>query len=567
MTTIYVLYGTETYNAEGLAQRSAAQLVELGYSADVIDMADVECEHLAQMEYALLITSTFGDGEPPSNAEAVFDELMDSGAPSLLGLSYSVCALGDSDYEHFCQCGKDFDRRLRELNAKPLVARVDCDTDFEAPWAGWLDRVIEQLPPAEMLARPADGESIDQSVSASVNMPSISEPPQRSVKSSSSATRRDAEKPRSPSGTRKNPATVSVLQNVNLNHPTSDKETRHVAIAIAETELQYRAGDALGVFARNCPDLVRRVLSAVRLKRDTPVLVDGQYYAIKDVLIYKKDVMQIDRRLVDLVVKQSTQSGLTERLANSDSIRTYCANHHVLDLLLAAQVRLSAESFLACLKPLAPRLYSISSSPEAYPNEIHLTVNVLRYDLHGMARKGVASTFLGERAGPGVELAVYIQRTRDFLLCEDHIPIIMIGPGTGIAPFRAFLQEREARGASGQSWLFFGAPHESMDFLYRDELVQWRNEGLLARLDLAWSRDQEHKVYVQDRLYANGRAIFRWIEAGAVIYVCGDKQRMAKDVERTLIRICQEFGRLSFDDASTFLKDLQTQKRYLKDVY
>ena len=295
----------------------------------------------------------------------------------------------------------------------------------------------------------------------------------------------------------------------------------------------------MGVFARNCPDLVRRILSAVGLKRNHSVEFDGLHYAIKDVLIYKKDVMQIDRRLIDLILKRSTNSSLKARFADADSVRSYCANHHVIDPPHGGSDTLGWGRFSGLSKaPCAETIFDLSS-PEAYPNEIHLTVNVLRYDLHGISRKGVASTFLGERAGPGVELAVYVQRTRDFLLCEDHVPVIMIGPGTGIAPFRAFLQEREARGASGQSWLFFGAPHESMDFLYRDELIQWRNEGLLARLDLAWSRDQEHKIYVQDRLYANGRAIFRWIEAGAVIYVCGDKQRMAKDVERTLIRICQ----------------------------
>jgi len=277
--------------------------------------------------------------------------------------------------------------------------------------------------------------------------------------------------------------------------------------------------------------------------------------------------MVIDRRLVDLAARNSDTPFFKELTDDREALKLYCQTHQPIDLVEAAAMSVQPDVFLASLRPLAPRLYSIASSPDAYPHEIHVTVDVLRYSLHGRLRKGVASTFLGERAGPGVEVAVYVQKTKDFHLCDDHVPIIMVGPGTGIAPFRAFLQAREARGASGQSWLFFGSQHESMDFLYRTALEDWLEDGLLARLDTAWSRDQKHKIYVQDRMYENGAALYRWIEAGAYVYICGSADPMAKDVHRILIRIIQEFGGKSRQAAEVFMDTLAKAGRYLRDVY
>ena len=254
-------------------------------------------------------------------------------------------------------------------------------------------------------------------------------------------------------------------------------------------------------------------------------------------------------------------------MADKKAQSTYVAQHHLLDFVTQAGIRPTPDQFISCLRPLAPRLYSISSSPKAHPGEVHLTVNVLRYHMHGLYRKGVASTFLGERAGEGVEVAVYIQPTSDFVMCDDDLPAIMIGPGTGIAPFRAMLEEREARNAAGQTWLFFGSQNEATDFMYREQLEGWVKNGRIAQLDLAWSRDQDRKIYVQDRMYENGAGIFNWLEAGAIIYICGDASRMAKDVHNTFLRIIQEFGGYTEAQAEVYMKRLSSDKRYRRDVY
>ncbi|MBV72229.1 MAG: sulfite reductase [NADPH] flavoprotein alpha-component [Myxococcales bacterium] len=563
MSAIHILYGTETYNSESLAQRTSDALSQAGYSVEIWDMDDIEPEAFAQLGVVLLITSTFGDGEPPSNAQVLYDYLMAEERAQLTGLQFSVCGLGDTDYEHFCQCGKDFDARLHDLGGSRFAPRVDCDTDYEDTWEHWLETVLQGLPNTDIQL--ADY-SVDMGASGVLDSV-VDRHASGSLSGSNKPVASGVFRPSAPIGTRKNPYLATVLANTNLNHSASDKETRHIALNIEAAGIEYRAGDALGVFPRNCPDLVRRILKAVGIERDEAVRADDNWYTIRDMMLYRKDVMQIDRRLVELLSRHAVGDAFGALLNDKKALLDYCGQQHVIDLVEAARVRVPAQDFLATLRPLAPRLYSISSSPEAYPNEIHLTVNVLRYALHDSMRKGVASTFLAERTGPGVEVAVYLQRTRNFLLCADHVPIIMIGPGTGIAPFRAFLQEREARGASGQSWVFFGSLHQSMDFLYRDELLGWDRDGLIARLDLAWSRDQAHKVYVQHKMYENGAAFYRWLDAGAVVYVCGDKTKMAKDVHKTLLRIIQEFGGYSRDDAHAYVSQLESDGRYLRDVY
>jgi sulfite reductase (NADPH) flavoprotein alpha-component len=571
MGPVYVLYGTETYNSEGLAQRTTDALIAAGIQAQIADMEDVDPPQVHQFGLLLIITSTFGDGDPPSNAEALHGYLMAANTPRLDTLHYSVCGLGDSDYEQFCQCGKDFDSRLNSLGAKRIAGRADCDVDYEDAWEGWLAEVLAacqdlDFEPIDISEKPSlvgasetsdpsgvhDSTDSDQSGSInSLSIPAIS----------------GVYRQKSPIGTRKNPYFATVLDNKNLNHRQSHKETRHIAFLTSNSGMGYEVGDTLGVFPRNCPDLVRRVLSALSMSREEPVMADGHWYTIRDMLLYRKDVMVIDRRLVDLAALHSTNEAFKDLGNDKDALKAYCQSHQLIDLVESATMSVAPDAFLATLRPLAPRLYSIASSPDAHPNEIHVTVDVLRYQLHGSIRKGVASTFLGERAGPGVEVAIYLQKTRDFHLCPDHVPIIMIGPGTGIAPFRAFLQAREARGASGQSWLFFGSQHESMDFLYQSELESWLTDGLLARLDTAWSRDQKHKIYVQNRLYENGAALYRWIDAGAYIYVCGSANPMAKDVHRTLVRIIEEFGGKSRKAAEIFVDTLAQAGRYLRDVY
>ena len=570
---ILIAYGTETYNAEGLAHDTAELLGERGFSSEVLDLEDFQEDVFNGLDVFLLITSTFGDGEPPSNAEDAYETIMSDDAPSMAGIGFSVCALGDTDYEHFCQCGKDFDKRLQELGGKRIARRVDCDTDFEEPWSEWVDSVLTGLESVKK-GKPARRDRRSKASRAASAAPvhaAVDEKP--SVTFGQSAPEiflapEVKKKSRSRTlGTRKNPYLTRVLSNQNLNHPFSEKETRHIVIALDADVVPYKVGDALGILPRNCPDLVRRILAAVGLSRETPVQYDDQWYPLRDVLMYKVDLTQIDRRMLKLA-SIGRRGGKVAAILNDRKLASeYTREHHLIDLLEETHCRPAPDDFVSALRPLAPRLYSIASSPNFHPNEVHLTVDVLRYSLHGSLRKGCASTFLGERAGEGVEVAVYVQPTKDFILCDDDVPMIMIGPGTGVAPFRAFLEEREYRDAPGQSWLFFGAQRSGRDFLYRDELLAWKESGRLVRLDTAFSRDQEEKIYVQDRLYAHRRSIYHWLESGAFIYVCGDAKRMARDVNEMLVRIVSEMKPCSTDAAFAYIQNLIAEKRYLKDVY
>ncbi|MCA9540836.1 MAG: flavodoxin domain-containing protein [Myxococcales bacterium] len=574
MRPIHVLYGTETFNSEDLAQRTGEALSSKGLPVAVLDMSDFEHEQLVGLHTLLIVTSTFGAGEPPSNAIDFHEFLMGGDAPRLPQLRFSVCALGDTAYEDFCECGKQFDRRLAELGGQRIAPRIDCDTDFEEPYERWVTSVLaalDRIDWGEVAAESAAGASLEASNDGddAGDYEEMASVPAVALSAAPAPVPAPAAPPRKKDrvGTRKNPFFATVVENYNLNSIDSAKETRHVALSLADSGVEYKIGDALGVFPRNCPDLVRRILQAVNISRDTPVEYEGEWFTVRDVLIYKRDVMQIDRKMMALARFGENAAYFEPIIEDSKAQSKYIADHHLIDFVTQAGIHPDPAEFIGATRPLAPRLYSISSSPAAHPGEVHLTVDVLRYEMYGLQRKGVASTFLGERAGPGVEVAVYVQPTSEFILCEDDRPIIMIGPGTGIAPFRAFLEEREARNAPGQSWLFFGAQREAHDFLYREQLEGYLRTGRLARLDTAFSRDQEEKIYVQTRMWEAAPAIWKWLEADAVIYICGDASRMAKDVHQTLLRIIGEFGRLTPDVAEDYLKRLHKEKRYLKDVY
>ncbi len=542
MLPVYVVYGTETFNSEDLAFRTGEALEEAGVPVTVLDAADFNAATLPHLHTLLVITSTFGDGEPPSNMEALHGLLMEGEAPALPHLRFAVCGLGDRQYEHFCQCGKDLDAQLEALGATRLVAREDCDVDFEPAWGAWLDRVLVTLQGADFAALGGDSAAVEAlDAAAPVAEAAL--------------------------GTRRNPFVAKVVENYNLNAPGATKETRHVALSLVGSGLTYKVGDSLGVFPRNCPDLVRRILHGLGVDRDAPVEVDGEWITVRDALVYRRDVVQIDPRLLALGAAGPNGAFFRELEADRARRQAYLDGHHVLDFVAHAGVRVDPAALVAALKPLTPRLYSISSSPLMHPGEVHLTVDVLRYDLHGLARKGVASTFLGERAGPDVEVPIYLRPTKDFVLCDDSQHIVMCGPGTGIAPFRAFLEERAARGALGHSWLFFGARNGATDFLYREQLEGFLRDGVLTRLDTAFSRDQEEKVYVQDRMWAAGDHLFAWFEAGAYFYICGDASRMAKDVHATLLKVIAHHGRMSAEDALDYLHAMAEDGRYLKDVY
>ena len=519
---IHVLFGTESNNCADLADRTGRALEEAGFSSTVIDMGDFSNEKLTELRTLIVITSTYGNGDPPSNAESLHAFLMKK-APELPNLRFAVCALGDKTYDRFCQCGRDFDRRLEELGGKRVVDRQDCDVDYEAPWKAWLDTLVPALNSEAPSAVPA------QSVIAE---PHVAAP-----------------------GTRRNPVLARVLGVRRLCGSGSTKETIHVALA---TDLPYEVGDSLGVWPTNDPRLVESILEAANCDGDAKVTLRGAVHessrgtggmTLRDALLTHLDLAHVDTRLLEA--------------AGSAPI----ADAHVLDILLAGEKPIAPQSLVESLHPLGPRQYSIASSRLAHPGEAHFTIDVVRYELRDLARGGVASTHFADRLPAGAELPVYLHPAPHFRLPADDVPIVMIGPGTGVAPFRAFLEERAARRASGRSWLFFGARNEAVDFLYGDELRAFHESGTLTRYDCAFSRDQDHRVYVQQRMKEQARTLFEWLEAGAVVYVCGDAKRMAPDVHRVLIDIIAEQGSLTREAATARIDKMLEQNRYLRDVY
>jgi sulfite reductase (NADPH) flavoprotein alpha-component len=523
MHPIHVLFGTESNNSADLADRTGSALQKAGMSASVIDMGDFPNAKLAEVRTLIIITSTYGNGDPPSNAESLHAYLMKS-APQLPNLRFAVCALGDKTYDRFCQCGKDFDRRLGELSGTRITERQDCDVDYEKPWKAWLDRLVPAL---QALA----------SADATTTAPVI---PVEGPK---------VEHHEAKPGTRRNPVLAKLLAKRTLSGTGSTKETIHVELGLHGTGLSYEVGDSLGVWPTNDPSLVGAILEAANCDGDAKVTLRGAVHessrgtgsmTLREALSTHLDLAHVDARLLDAAGSAPIDGA------------------HALDVLLAGEKPISPQQLAESLRPLAPRQYSIASSLRAHPEQAHFTIDVVRYELLGRPRGGVASTQFGDRLAIGSELPVYLHPAPHFRLPDDDdVPIIMIGPGTGIAPFRAFIEERAARSAKGRAWLFFGARNAACDFLYGDELRALQQRGALTRFDCAFSRDQPARVYVQHRMEEQARELASWVDDGAVIYVCGDAKRMAPDVHRALTTILGEAR----------LAQMETDKRYRRDVY
>ena len=535
--TLNILYGSQTGNAEALAKQTAKAL-KPAVEAKVVDMEAYSSDALKDESHLLIITSTYGEGDPPDNAEALHSFLHSDDAPKLENLRYSVLSLGDTNYEHFCQTGKDFDKRLEELGAQRIFERIDCDTDYDEPYEKWL-----------------------QGVSTALN--GSSEP---SV-SGSAAKDEDA----STAFGKKNPFPGTILDNYNLNKEGSKKETRHVEISLKGSDLEYEAGDAVAVIPTNCPDLVNEVIEVNKLKADEVIEIHtGDNVTLQNALLNHYDISQLNKNIIKQyqeLVKSDEITALLE--GDADKLNNYMWGRQVIDLFIEFPYSFSGGSeLLSILNKLQPRLYSISSSPKAHPDEVHVTVGAVRYTSNGRERKGVCSTFLADQASKESEVKVYIQPNKAFKLPEDpETPVIMVGPGTGIAPFRAFLEERAATNSSGKNWLFFGDQHASCDFLYQEQLEKLFKDGIITNLDTAFSRDQEEKIYVQDCMKKKSKELFTWLEEGAGFYICGDASRMAKDVDNALHEIIAEEGNMSIEEAESYVQKLKKDKRYLRDVY
>lgn len=536
-----VLYGSQTGNCEAVAQALTRRLQAEGVRVAASSIDRFEPRELSAVEVLLAVVSTHGEGEPPDSAVALHAFLQRPHGPRLDGVRFAVLELGDSSYEQFCRTGEDFDRRLAQLGGERLIPLVRCDVAYEAPAQAWMSEVTRLLcagarGPAAAAAAPA--------------------PPADAASAFG----------------RGRPFAAEVVENVNLNGPGSAKETRHIELALTGSGLAYEPGDALGVYPRNDPALVEQLIAEMRWSPEAPVPSPSGAgtRALREVLLEEVEIARLTPgvlgRLADL-----SRDGLSELVARGQgaALREYVAGRDLVDAVRDFGLRGSAPAELVpMLKRLAPRLYSIASSQRSTPGEVHLTVRVVRYESHGRRRTGVASGHMAQRVAPGDTLPVYVQRNPSFRLPSDpQTPVIMIGPGTGVAPYRGFLQERARSASPGQAWLFFGEARFKTDFLYQTEWQRWLDTGVLTRLDVAFSRDGPHKVYVQDRLREHGRQVFAWIEAGAYVYVCGDRTRMAADVHGALVEICAWHGGMSPDDAAAYVAALQRDKRYQRDVY
>lgn len=535
---ITVLYGSESGNSETLAGQTAKQAKQLGFNAELVNMADTTPEKLTNSENLLVLVSTWGEGDPPETATDFHTAFMAKNAPSMRGVRFSVLGLGDTSYEHFCKMGKDFDSQLEQLGGERIFERADCDVDFDDTFAAWLDGAMGALVKA---AKPTSRASTTPPASAI-------EPTQYS---------------------RKNPYPAQLKERILLNGQGSAKETIHLEFDLEGSGLNYTVGDSLAVVPHNAPDVVEAVVDASGLDSAVEIELKGENFTLLEALTSQLDLTALSKPVLNRYNEIAQSKKLDALINDKEALLEFIEGRDLADLLAAYPAKeLNAQALVECLRKLPPRLYSIASSLKAHDEEVHLTVGVVRYDSHGRTRKGVCSTFLAERIQPGETAGVYVTPNKNFKLPDDpETPIIMVGPGTGIAPFRAFIEERAATGAKGKNWLFFGDQHYQTDFLYQLEWQDYLKDGLLTQLDVAFSRDQPHKVYVQDRMREHSKSLFEWLENGAFFYVCGDAARMAHDVDQALHEIIASEGNLSEAAASEYVKALKNDKRYLRDVY
>jgi sulfite reductase (NADPH) flavoprotein alpha-component len=532
-----VLYGTESGNSEELADRTVKAAKKLGFKAVMKNMSDIAPADLAKAENLLVIVSTWGDGEAPETAVSFHKAFMTEQV-DLAGVKFSVCALGDTSYEKFCEIGKQFDTRLEALGATRISPRVDCDVDYEDSYSAWFDAVMKALAPA------GEGASVSEIVTVVSGI----------------------------GHGKKNPFPSEVLANVLLNGEGSAKETVHVELSLDGAGMGYEPGDALAVMPKNCLSMVEDVLRAAKLKGSEEIEVKGVgKKPLEDALREDLDITALSKAVLKKLAEAAGSEALGKLLEDDskEQLLAYIQGREIVDALVDfAPNGLSAEALAGIFRKLPIRLYSIASSPLAHPGEVHLTVAAVRYETHGRSRKGVCSTFLADSAKAGDLVPVFVQPNKHFRLPDDGgTPIIMVGPGTGIAPFRAFVEHRAATEAKGASWLFFGDQRYTYDFLYQLEWQDFLKSGALSRLDVAFSRDQPEKVYVQDKMLENGGELFGWLEKGAHFYVCGDASRMAADVNEALLSIVETHGGKSREDAEAYVENLRKSKRYQRDVY
>ncbi|KAB0318752.1 assimilatory sulfite reductase (NADPH) flavoprotein subunit [Vibrio diabolicus] len=535
-----IIFASQTGNAKGVAEALEQEAKAEGIAVELFDASDYKGKNLAKETHVIIVASTNGEGEAPDNAIELHEFLQSKKAPKLSNLQYGVIALGDSSYEFFCQTGKDFDAYLSKLGATPFIDRLDCDVDYEAPAAEWRKNALGKVKDTLSSGTEADVVQLPVGQAATAHSPY----------------------------NKQNPYTATLLTSQKITGRDSGKDVRHIEIDLEGSGLTYQPGDALGVWFENSSKLANAILGKVGLSGVETVDVDGESLSIHSALVSKYEITTSNPQLITKFAELSGSKKLQKLVDDKDKLREYSANTQIVDVLAEKKTKLTADELISLLRRLTPRLYSIASSQEEVDEEVHLTVALVEYEQNDEKRYGGASSFLAQRLEEGDEVKVFVEHNNNFKLPEDDsTPIIMVGPGTGIAPFRSFIQERENRDAEGKNWLFFGDRTFTQDFLYQVEWQKYLKSGVLSRLDVAFSRDQVEKVYVQHRILENAAQVWQWIQEGAYIYVCGDATRMAKDVHDALVIVAEQEGKMPRDDAEQFINDLRKAKRYQRDVY
>ncbi|WP_145525344.1 NADPH-dependent assimilatory sulfite reductase flavoprotein subunit [Yersinia rohdei] len=539
--TITLISASQTGNARRLAEQLRDDLLAAKLNVNLVNAGDYKFKQIAQERLLVIVASTQGEGEPAEEAVALHKFLLSKKAPKLPETAFAVFGLGDTSYEHFCQAGKDFDNKLAELGAERLLNRVDADVEYQASAQQWRQQVV-----AALQARVPSQSTAAAAVTQSGIVDEISSSPYSKA----------------------SPLTAQLSVQQKVTGRNSEKDVRHIEIDLGDSGLRYQPGDALGVWFDNDPALVEELLALLWLKGNEPVSIDGKNISLSQALLSELELTQNTTLIVDKYAALSRDEKLIALLADKPALQHYAKNTPIVDMVRQAPSDLNADQLVALLRPLTPRLYSIASSQAETENEVHITLGVVRYDIEGRARTGGASGYLADRLALEGDIRIFIEHNDNFRLpANPETPVIMIGPGTGIAPFRAFMQQREADGATGKNWLVFGNPHFTEDFLYQVEWQRYVKDGLLTRIDLAWSRDQAHKIYVQDKLREQSAELWNWIQDGAHIYVCGDANRMAKDVEQVLLDVVALHGAMDAEQADEYLSELRLARRYQRDVY
>ncbi|WP_167613172.1 assimilatory sulfite reductase (NADPH) flavoprotein subunit [Maribellus sediminis] len=543
MINLTILYGTETGHSQGLAEKLGEKAAFKNINAKVLSLYDFNYKKLHEEENVVVVVSTHGEGDPPDMAEDFHKYVTGNRAPDLKGVNYSVLAMGDKTYRNFCKTGEDIDEAMKDCGAYRITPMVKCDVDYEQNAEMWMNNVLLNLQPTE---------------SGAVNATSNSAAPATGVNGSASMGK---------AFTKTNPYMATVIDKVKITGRDSDKEVYHIELSLDGSGIEYEPGDAVGIFARNPEDLVEKILENTGFELDQQVDFEEEKISIKDALTHHLEITVITYDLLEKYYEVTKDEKLNDILDDEDKLSDYLYGHDVLDLLEDFPFKWNANKLVSILRAIPPRLYSISSSMEYVGEEVHATVSLVSYERKNRLRKGACSNFLSDSVQVDDQLPIFIEKNPAFKLPPNGSKIIMVGAGTGVAPYRAFMQQRESLDMKGNTWLFFGDRRFKSDFLYQAEWQKLLKSEYLERMDVAFSRDQEEKVYVQHKLLENQKEVFEWLENGAHFYLCGDMKHMAKDVNKALLEIIKTQGGISVEEAEKYVKNLKREKRFQTDVY